>query len=268
MSNMYIMQDSKKIELEFSTYPDGTENLKAFELPSESKCYLTINVKEPNRDLFRIMLAREALDSLRIGNVVLNIPYLPHARADRVFKGYMVSPLMVFLEALDRLHFDEILVEDVHSKVAPNYTPSLTSTYQFPKFPKQLIVCAPDIGAWDRANEVALKNDNHFISCVKERDPVSGYPKIKSILNLPKDFKGQQVVLVDDICDGGSTFITLAKELKRLGFGKVHLFTSHGIYSKGLRVFDDILSSVNCNNIIGSYVNKQHLLDFNNRTDK
>jgi len=41
-------------------------------------------------------------------------------------------------------------------------------------------------------------------------------------------------MIVDDICDGGATFILLAKELYAAGAKEVNLFVTHGIFSKGL----------------------------------
>ena len=45
--------------------------------------------------------------------------------------------------------------------------------------------------------------------------------------------------MVDDLCDGGATFILLAKELLSKGAKEVHLFVSHGIFSRGLGVLFD-----------------------------
>jgi ribose-phosphate pyrophosphokinase len=50
--------------------------------------------------------------------------------------------------------------------------------------------------------------------------------------------------MVDDICDGGRTFIELAKELRGMGAEKVHLYVTHGFFTKGLSVFDGIIDVV------------------------
>jgi ribose-phosphate pyrophosphokinase len=46
------------------------------------------------------------------------------------------------------------------------------------------------------------------------------------------------VVVVDDICDGGGTFLGVAAAMRARYGGalQLHLFTSHGIYSKGAHV--------------------------------
>ena len=53
-----------------------------------------------------------------------------------------------------------------------------------------------------------------------------------------QDFKGANLMIVDDICDGGRTFIELAKVLRERNAGKIELFITHGIFSKGVDVFD------------------------------
>lgn len=51
-------------------------------------------------------------------------------------------------------------------------------------------------------------------------------------------YKVRIALIVDDICDGGGTFIGLAEELKRKNAGKIYLAVSHGIFSKGIDKLD------------------------------
>jgi ribose-phosphate pyrophosphokinase len=51
------------------------------------------------------------------------------------------------------------------------------------------------------------------------------------------DLKGDDCVIVDDICDGGRTFIGIAQELKMKNAGDIYLCVSHGIFSHG---FDEL----------------------------
>jgi ribose-phosphate pyrophosphokinase len=48
-------------------------------------------------------------------------------------------------------------------------------------------------------------------------------------------------MFVDDIADGGYTFIELAKKLKERGVDKVYLVVSHGIFAKG---FDNLKENI------------------------
>ncbi len=49
----------------------------------------------------------------------------------------------------------------------------------------------------------------------------------------PAPIEGYDCFIVDDICDGGRTFIELAKTLKEKGAEKIYLYITHGIFSNG-----------------------------------
>jgi ribose-phosphate pyrophosphokinase len=54
--------------------------------------------------------------------------------------------------------------------------------------------------------------------------------------------------VIDDLCDGGGTFIGIAQELRKAGITQpLYLYVSHGIFSKGLEVlfqhFDQIFTT-------------------------
>jgi len=51
-------------------------------------------------------------------------------------------------------------------------------------------------------------------------------------------------LIVDDICDGGGTFLGLAEELKECNSGDLYLAVSHGIFSKGSQTLLDNFKSI------------------------
>lgn len=88
----------------------------------------------------------------------------------------------------------------------------------------------------------AIYGDLPFIHGEKVRDQSTGRITSYEVVGNPK---GKRVLIVDDICDGGATFITLAKALLGQGATEVHLFVSHGIFSKGTRVLFDAVPMTN-----------------------
>ena len=50
------------------------------------------------------------------------------------------------------------------------------------------------------------------------------------------DVKDKNILIVDDICDGGMTFRILSKSLVDRGSKSNNLYVSHGIFSQGLDV--------------------------------
>ena len=51
---------------------------------------------------------------------------------------------------------------------------------------------------------------------------------------LSDDLAGRPCIIVDDICDGGGTFLGLAAELKKLNAGALILAVTHGLFTKGI----------------------------------
>ena len=66
------------------------------------------------------------------------------------------------------------------------------------------------------------------------------------------DCKGKTILIVDDICDGGATFVQLADKLKEQGAESVSLFVTHMIASKGLQALA-IFENVYYINKVGNY---------------
>jgi ribose-phosphate pyrophosphokinase len=58
--------------------------------------------------------------------------------------------------------------------------------------------------------------------------------KLSGFKVFAESLAGKTCFIVDDICDGGGTFIGVAEELRKLNAVKIILVISHGIFSKGL----------------------------------
>jgi len=50
---------------------------------------------------------------------------------------------------------------------------------------------------------------------------------------------GDRVLIIDDICDGGRTFIEITKLLLQAGVESVSLHVSHGLFSQGIDVLKE-----------------------------
>jgi ribose-phosphate pyrophosphokinase len=97
-------------------------------------------------------------------------------------------------------------------------------------------IVIPDNGASSRVMSLTGAGTGltgHYIhQCYKKRDPQTG---ALSGFQVPMSgLKGRDLLIIDDLCDGGGTFVGLAKALKAHVASKVFLFVTHGIFSKGL----------------------------------
>ena len=244
---MNIINNSKRqIGINSFLFPAGEVGLKldkndyGFKVGATS---FTITENVINSDaLIRIAMAKDALERV-VGKdrpIHLFIPYFPYSRQDRVCDGGEAFSLKVVADYINNLGFDSVIVADPHSLVTEALIDNIRVISQFDIFQKWedlkvrvfdgLQFVSPDAGSNKKTSEIAgYFGHTEFIRADKLRDLTNG--KIKEIKVYADDLQGRDVIIADDICEKGGTFIGLTKELKRLGAGKVILYVTHGIFS-------------------------------------
>lgn len=100
-------------------------------------------------------------------------------------------------------------------------------------------VVIPDAGAAKRVHGILRNLDDRHASvataqAMKVRDVTKRGEITGMRLEAGADVAGQACLIVDDICDGGRTFLTLSQLLRREGAKSVHLYVTHGIFAHGL----------------------------------
>jgi len=169
----------------------------------------------------------------------LFLPYFPGARQDRYENGSAFS-LQIYGRALRRYSLHSILVLDPHSemlKAIVDVDALESHTVALPLDSKYRGIIAPDNGALSRCAKfaTAAKIDLIF-TARKVRNPETG--KLSNFYINMENRNGRYLI-VDDICDGGGTFIGLADEIKRQSPNCIlDLWVSHGIFSKGFYELD------------------------------
>lgn len=166
---------------------------------------------------------------------VLMLPYLPGARSDR---GEPMGAA-VYSERVRAMNPQQIIGIDAHSHIIerhldPGDTGKLTVLDPLPLLLNALHdvkydgVISPDKGAVERAEYTAKQLGIDCYHADKEREFSTG--KILSIKLRDKLPPSGKYLIVDDICDGGGTFMGLAKatELPKAQLG---LWITHGIFS-------------------------------------
>lgn len=165
----------------------------------------------------------------------LTLDYLPYGRQDKQVRNDQTFALRTFARLVNCLNFNKVFCLDPHSGVAGelinNFCPivPLKHINKAIEVAKPTMIAFPDKGAAER---YGLLIELPTIYADKIRNQSTGEITKMAINGDPKD---QVVLIVDDICDGGMTFIKLAELLNAQGAKAVHLFTTHGIYSKGIK---------------------------------
>lgn len=176
----------------------------------------------------------------------ISIAYFPYSRQDRVCNRGDSFSLKVICDLINSCGFRKVQVLEPHSQVLPsllNNCVVIPMVNYLKDLPKTTIV-VPDAGAEKRALEVAKMQGTELIVALKKRNTKTG--EITDTVVYCDDLKGQDVTIIDDICDGGATFIKLAQKLKEKNCGQITLCVAHGLFTKGLDVFKGHIDHIYC----------------------
>lgn len=231
-------------KIEPTIFPDKTSQI--WKIPPEiinSKLHTDILwAFESESEIFHLCQLMTLLRAYRRKEEYhLNIPFLPYGRQDKNVSNHSTFALTAFATILNSLTFNSVSTIDPHSNVAVDLILNLKITYPLASLYKAAgacdsdLFCYPDEGAFEKYKKIY---SHPFIHGEKVRDQSTGYITSYNLVNEggEMDIRGQKILIVDDICDGGATFTILAKSLYDAGVADVNLFVSHGIFSKGLEV--------------------------------
>lgn len=235
--------------LQSVTFPDGAVHISGADNPTSFDFQIAWVTGLDHSDLFTLAMWADVCSS-RGERSVLVLPYLPGARMDR---GVPFGSAIYgdFIRTMVRP--DKLVTLDPHSDSAlVSFKGSLFETIVFPveriirqeiqdpsidlQVPRYVGVIAPDAGAVGRASRAAKVMGVPLFRAEKVRDfstgKLSGFG-MKD--HLPSEGK---LLIVDDICDGGGTFLGLA-EATGLTKDRLDLFVTHGVFSKGFDSLSD-----------------------------
>ena len=187
----------------------------------------------------------------------LFIPYFPYARQDRVCNSGEALSVQVMGKLINAQGYHSVIVVDPHSAVTPAVIDRCLVWDQIDVFHdiksdwSEWTIVAPDQGALKKTEDFAKRlGAAGVISCTKHRELATG--KITGMyVNGPGDMSTLNLFVLDDICDGGRTFIELAKVLNtdvRHKPAKLELAITHGIFSQGVGVLTDFFDQIHTSN--------------------
>ncbi|MDU2939572.1 MAG: ribose-phosphate diphosphokinase [Enterobacteriaceae bacterium] len=244
---LQLFIDNQEIALTTGIFPDGAVWLKVTGKLPERAQLMRIRAAAMH-DMNDFMLLAQLVDAVRhITDVLvshLELPWLPWARQDRHMVAGDSFALKVFARQLNTLGFDKVKVLDPHSDAAgaainnfvaiPQEVCLLHSPTLARQFQQQaLMLVAPDAGALKKIDAVARATGaSEYAVLTKKRDVASG--NLTGFALVSGDVKGRDVLIVDDLCDAGGTFIGSAQVLRDAGARSVSLYVTHGIFSKGV----------------------------------
>jgi ribose-phosphate pyrophosphokinase len=228
-----------------------------------------ITLNQPNWQFFRILLEFESnndlwnlallVDAIRRSSFVtpeiqLDVPYFPYARQDRVCnKGESLS-VKVVADFINGLGFSKVSVFDPHSDVVGALVNNIRistindTVARILRDFGEFTLVSPDAGANKKVESVGKSLGIRVIKADKKRDSQTG--NVTDAKVYSENLGNESLLVVDDICDGGRTFINLGGRLKEITTGPIYLYVSHGIFSRGIEHLLQIYNVIFCKNVL------------------
>ena len=257
MSIKLSNSQNEALDVSFLGFSGGERHVQLGEFEKTQQFVIRALLRTSD-DIFDLLLLADALNAkFNAPQLFIEIPYLPYARQDRVCAPGQAFSLKVISALLGQIeNVSKLVVWDCHSPVGLE----LTGAYNVPaediiqtdqaftdliNAQDSVLIC-PDKGAINRTQKIAETLGKHsplpVVYCEKVRDPATGNILRTDVKS--DDLAGKTALITDDICDGGYTFIKIAEILREKNVERVVLFVTHGIFSKGLAVFDGLLDEI------------------------
>lgn len=235
-----LLINDQEVKFTTTTFPDGTSQvwkLESFEFDEYADEPVILWLFENEAELFHV-LQLNALVEAQLGEpCILRAPYLPYGRQDKEIDNNLSFALNVFKDVLYNAGICRIETFDAHSKTEMVYDDPVAPTVaDFHKsILKHDVICFPDKGAAQRYGSYGLP----VVYCEKVRNQLTGEITGLKLEDNGNDLHNKSILIIDDICDGGMTFIKVANLLKAYTFRNIDLAVSHGLFSKGRQVLHD-----------------------------
>ena len=257
------------LRYKISKFPDGQQsiNLEFIHLEDEVKISSRLN---DFKDLEVILCATAALRNLGVKTIHLYVPYFLGARSDRQFEDGGINYLKdVICPIINSQNYETVTIVDAHSDVLEacihNYRKidniklvkfALTDIDNTNGARERLTLVSPDAGALKKMYHVS----EHFgidkmVIANKHRDIKTGKITHTEVPGLTQEPGSKNFVIIDDICDGGRTFLEIAKTIRKeredsVFNDKIYLVVTHGIFSAGFSELKNWIDGIYCTNSV------------------
>jgi len=296
--------ETSDIKFEVSNFPDGQQQVKILDFnyvlkgnysPEYkiecSKIFnnpIQIKARLNNfQDLELLICVTKSLRGLGVKEIHLYAPYFLGSRSDRKFETGSNNYLKdVICPIINSLNFESVIVIDPHSDVLEaclnNFKKFsnldlvkwiISNNPQNTKPLSDFILISPDAGANKKIFKVAeqIGYTGDIITCSKSRDIDGKLTKTEVPIKAPHF--GKDMIIIDDICDGGATFLNIAKEFHKKyeeaydwkGIKpKIYLIVTHGIFSKGFKELNQYFDGIYCTNSYSDLNSPEMSLKYDN----
>lgn len=236
-----------KLEKEFKFSGGELQVRLPVELEGGASSFSIVSDLANSDDIMRVLLVANAITEGKwinstLPEIELCIPYFPYARQDRVCHSREAFSKSMICGLFHESGIRRVRCLDIHShegtegiELLSGYVPLGSERIEDCDYD---VIIAPDKGAKDRAdfyaNDMILGEDAlEVVYLEKARSSDDGrILPLELTDEIINSIKGKRCLMVDDICDGGFTFVNIANAISK-HTESLDLFVTHGIFSKG-----------------------------------
>lgn len=199
-------------------------------------------------DLFVLLQATNILERFEISYYV-QIMYLMTQRTDRLFSYGRPLSLKVMMGMLNQIHGHIQILEPHNIDAIKNYSLASAINYKHEALSDYgLTIMFPDKGALNRYMDDDDKENLFPIYGEKQRDVDTG-KIIGYKININGNTHVCEITIVDDLCDGGGTFLMALEQLRKLyPKTKINLEVVHAVQEAGIRKVCEAFDKVTVTN--------------------
>jgi ribose-phosphate pyrophosphokinase len=258
---MKYIDMKEQVHVVYDLFTDNQPHITLKDVAREEEICVITDFSTGSLGLVRLMLISNALDAKGCKKKKLIIPYLLGARSDRhMTEDHSDSfDLKVVADIINTLKFELVLVFDAHSEITTaliNNCFSVDNSILLKEYKTEnAVLIFPDAGAGKKAKKLLARMPTvtDVVFCSKERNLQT--QELELIVINPQLCSGRNVVVVDDLCDGGRTFTAIIKQLPK-EVKETTLIVSHSLFSYGTKevehYYHRVITSDSTNRSLGA----------------
>lgn len=209
--------------------------------------FLVQSTFAPSENLMELLLMIDAAKRASAYKIIVVIPYYGYARQDRKDKPRVAIGAKLIATLLEAAGANRVITMDLHAPQIQGFfdipVDHLDSSAIFIPYIEKLNLenltfAAPDVGSTNRVREIASYFNAEMVICDKHRKRAN---EIASMVVIG-DVAGKDIILIDDICDTGSTLAKAAALLREKGAKTIRAFCTHPVLSGN--AYENIENSV------------------------
>lgn len=223
-------------EMTLSRFSDGEFQPFYNESVRGSDVFLIQSTHQPTDNLFELLLMIDAAKRASAHYITAVVPYFGYARQDRKDKPRVAIGAKMIANLLTAAGAHRIMTMDLHAAQIQGFfdipVDHLDAASIFVPHIKSLnlpnlTIASPDMGGSYRARTFAKYFNAEVVICDKQRKRAN---EIES-MSIIGDVSGQDIVLIDDICDTAGTLSKAASLIMENGATSVRAVCTHPVLS-------------------------------------